>query len=140
MEDVAGTVKELVAEGKMRHFGLSEAGEQSIRKAHAVHPVAALQSEYSLFWRNAERDVLPVLEELGIGFVPFSPLGRGFLTGAITEKTEFGENDHRSNNPYLSAKNRKLNAPLIEAVQKIAMERNVTAAQVALAWLLSRKP
>jgi len=106
MEDVAGTVKQLIAEGKVRHFGLSEAGEQSIRAAHAVQPVAALQSEYSLFWRTSETDVLPVLEELGIGFVPFSPLGRGFLTGAITASTEFGAHDQRNNNPYLSAENR----------------------------------
>jgi aryl-alcohol dehydrogenase-like predicted oxidoreductase len=140
MEEVAGTVKELIAEGKVRHFGLSEAGEQSIRKAHAVQPVTALQSEYSLFWRNAETDVLPVVEELAIGFVPFSPLGRGFLTGTITDKTEFGERDQRNNNPYLSVENRRANAPLVEAVQKIAQEKGATPAQVALAWLLGRKP
>lgn len=140
MEDVAGTVKDLVAEGKVLHFGLSEAGESSIRKAHAVLPVAALQSEYSLFWRNAESDVLPVLEDLGIGFVPFSPLGRGFLTGTIDDKTAFAANDHRNNNPYLSADNRKANAPVVEAVRKLAAEKNATPAQVALAWLLGRKP
>jgi aryl-alcohol dehydrogenase-like predicted oxidoreductase len=140
MEEVAGTIKDLIAEGKVRHFGLSEAGEQSIRKAHAVQPVAALQSEYSLFWRSAETEVLPVLEELGIGFVPFSPLGRGFLTGAITDKTEFGPHDQRNNNPYLSAEHRKANAPIVAAVQKIATEKGATPAQVALAWLLGRKP
>ncbi len=140
MEDVAGTVKELVAEGKVRHFGLSEAGEQAIRKAHDVHPVTALQSEYSLFWRSPETDILPVLEELGIGFVPFSPLGRGFLTGTITEKTEFGADDHRRTNPYLSPENRQANEPVVAAVRRIAGERGATPAQVALAWLLGRKP
>jgi len=139
-EDVAGTVKQLIAEGKVRHFGLSEAGEQSIRAAHAVQPVAALQSEYSLFWRTSETDVLPVLEELGIGFVPFSPLGRGFLTGAITASTEFGAHDQRNNNPYLSAENRAANAPVVDAVRRIATEKGATPAQVALAWLLGRKP
>jgi len=140
MEDVAGTVKQLIAEGKVGHFGLSEAGEQSIRAAHAVQPVAALQSEYSLFWRTSETDVLPVLEELGIGFVPFSPLGRGFLTGAITATTEFGAHDQRNNNPYLSAENRAANAPVVDAVRRIATEKGATPAQVALAWLLGRKP
>lgn len=140
MADVAGTVKDLIAEGKVRHFGLSEAGEASIRQAHAIQPVAALQSEYSLFWRQAETDVLPVLEELGIGFVPFSPLGRGFLTGTISDKTEFATTDHRNNNPYLSAENRKANAPVVEAVKAIATEKGATPAQVALAWLLGRKP
>jgi aryl-alcohol dehydrogenase-like predicted oxidoreductase len=140
MADVAGTVRDLIAEGKVRHFGLSEAGEASIRQAHAIQPVAALQSEYSLFWRQAEADVLPVLEELGIGFVPFSPLGRGFLTGTISDKTEFAATDHRNNNPYLSAENRKANAPVVEAVAAIAAEKGVTPAQVALAWLLGRKP
>ena len=139
-EDVAGTVKQLIAEGKVRHFGLSEAGEQPIRAAHAVQPVAALQSEYSLFWRTSETDVLPVLEELGIGFVPFSPLGRGFLTGAITASTEFGAHDQRNNNPYLSAENRAANAPVVDAVRRIATEKGATPAQVALAWLLGRKP
>ena len=140
IEDVAGTVQGLIAEGKVRHFGLSEAGEQSIRRAHAVQPVSALQSEYSLFWRKAETDVLPVLEELGIGFVPFSPLGRGFLTGAITEETKFGAHDQRNNNPYLSAENRKANAPVVAAVKRIASEKGATPAQIALAWLLGRKP
>lgn len=140
MEDVAGTVKDLIAEGKVRHFGLSEAGEASIRKAHAVQPVTALQSEYSLFWRNAEQDVLPVLEELGIGFVPFSPLGRGFLTGTITDQTQFAADDHRNNNPYLSPENRKANFPVVEAVKAIAAEKGATPAQVALAWLIRRKP
>ena len=140
MEDVAGTVKQLIAEGKVRHFGLSEAGEQSIRTAHAVQPVAALQSEYSLFWREAETDVLPVLEELGIGFVPFSPLGRGFLTGAIGAGTQFGSHDSRATNPYLSDENRVANEPVITAVRKIAAAKGATPAQVALAWLLGRKP
>lgn len=140
MEDVAGTVRELIAEGKVRHFGLSEAGEASIRQAHAIQPVAALQSEYSLFWRQAEIDILPVLEELGIGFVPFSPLGRGFLTGTITAQTQFAEGDHRNNNPYLSIENRKANAPVVEAVAAIAADKGATPAQVALAWLLGRKP
>ncbi|ODT70907.1 MAG: aldehyde oxidase [Pelagibacterium sp. SCN 63-23] len=140
MEDVAGTVKTLIAEGKVRHFGLSEAGEASIRKAHQVQPVAALQSEYSLFWRQAESEVLDVVEELGIGFVPFSPLGRGFLTGTITAETEFSAGDHRNNNPYLSADNRRANAPVVAAVAALAREKGVTPAQVALAWLLGRKP
>ncbi len=140
MADVAGTVRDLIAEGKVRHFGLSEAGEASIREAHAVQPVAALQSEYSLFWRNAESEVLPVLEELGIGFVPFSPLGRGFLTGTISDKTAFAADDHRNNNPYLSTENRKANAPVVEAITAIAAEKGATPAQVALAWLLARKP
>ena len=140
MEDVAGTVKSLIAEGKVRHFGLSEAGPQSIRAAHAVQPVTALQSEYSLFWRHAETEVLPVVEELGIGFVPFSPLGRGFLTGTITDKTEFSSHDQRNNNPYLSVENRKANAPMVEAVRRIAAQKGVTPAQVAIAWLLARKP
>ena len=140
MEDVAGTVKDLIAQGKVRHFGLSEAGPQSIRAAHAVQPVTALQSEYSLFWRHAEIEVVPVVEELGIGFVPFSPLGRGFLTGTITDKTEFSSHDQRSNNPYLSVENRKANAPMVEAVRRIAAQKGVTPAQVALAWLLARKP
>ncbi len=140
MEDVAGTVRQLIAEGKVRTFGLSEAGEASIRKAHAVQPVTALQSEYSLFWRNAENDVLPVLEELGIGFVPFSPLGRGFLTGAISDKTQFADDDHRNNNPYLSEENRRANQPVVDAVRRIAAEKGATPAQIALAWLVRRKP
>ncbi|WEK05373.1 MAG: aldo/keto reductase [Candidatus Devosia phytovorans] len=140
MEDVAGTVKELIAEGKVRHFGVSEASAASIRQAHAVQPVTALQSEYSLFWRSAEGDVLPVLEELGIGFVPFSPLGRGFLTGTISESTRFADSDHRNSNPYLSGDNRRANMPVVDAVRKIAAEKQATPAQVALAWLLNRKP
>lgn len=140
MADVAGTVKQLIAEGKVRHFGLSEAGETSIRAAHAVQPVAALQSEYSLFWREAETDVLPVLEELGIGFVPFSPLGRGFLTGTIGTGTQFGSHDSRATNPYLSDENRAANEPVIAAVRRIATDKGATPAQVALAWLLGRKP
>jgi aryl-alcohol dehydrogenase-like predicted oxidoreductase len=140
MEDVAGTVGRLITEGKVRHFGLSEAGAQSIRSAHAVQPVSALQSEYSLFWRDAETEVLPVVEELGIGFVPFSPLGRGFLTGTITRDTQFDAHDNRQNNPYLSAENRAANQPVVEAVRRIATEKGATPAQVALAWLLARKP
>jgi aryl-alcohol dehydrogenase-like predicted oxidoreductase len=140
MEDVADTVKDLIAQGKVRHFGLSEAGETSIRRAHSVQKVTALQSEYSLFWRNAETEVLPLLEELGIGFVPFSPLGRGFLTGTITDQTQFGNHDQRNNNPYLSAENRRANQPLVDAVRRIAAQKGATSAQVALAWLLGRKP
>ena len=140
IEDVAGTIRDLIAEGKVRHFGLSEAGSATIRKAHTVQPVAALQSEYSLFWRPAEAEVLPTLEELGIGFVPFSPLGRGFLTGTINATTEFAPGDHRANNPYLSEENRAANAPVVEAVRRIAADRGLTPAQVALGWLLSRKP
>lgn len=140
MEDVAGTVRDLIEAGKVRHFGLSEAGEASIRAAHAVQPVAALQSEYSLFWRDAEGTVLPVLEELGIGFVPFSPLGRGYLTGTIDKNTQFAADDHRNNNPYLSPENRDANFPVVEAVRAIAAEKGATPAQVALAWLLGRKP
>lgn len=139
VEDVAGTVKELIAAGKVRHFGLSESGAETIRKAHAVQPVAALQSEYSLFWRNAESEVLDTLEELGIGFVPFSPLGRGFLTGTISAGTEFDEHDQRRNNPYLSAENREANMPLVDAVRAIAARKSATPAQVALAWLLAKK-
>lgn len=140
MEDVAGAVKDLLAAGKVRYFGLSEAGEASIRQAHAIQPVAALQSEYSLFWRDAEDNVLPVVEELGIGFVPFSPLGRGFLTGTITSQTEFSADDHRNHNPYLSPENRQANFPVVEAVKAIAAEKGATPAQVALAWLIRRKP
>jgi aryl-alcohol dehydrogenase-like predicted oxidoreductase len=140
IEDVVGTVKELVAAGKVRHFGLSEAGAATIRKAHAVLPVAALQSEYSLFWRQAESDVLPVLDELGIGFVPFSPLGRGFLTGAIKADTKFADDDHRRNNPYLSDENRRANQPIVDALTSIAARKNATPAQVALAWLLAKRP
>ena len=139
MEDVAGTVKDLIAEGKVAHFGLSEAGAQSIRKAHAVLPVTALQSEYSLWWREPENDVLPVLEELGIGFVPFSPLGKGFLTGAINEKTVFDKTDFRNTVPRFSEENRKANQVLVTELEHIAVEKKATTAQVALAWLLAQK-
>jgi aryl-alcohol dehydrogenase-like predicted oxidoreductase len=140
MEDVAGTVKALIAEGKVRHFGLSEAGVESIRRAHAVQPVTALQSEYSLWWREPEQAILPVLEELGIGFVPFSPLGKGFLTGAINATTEFAKDDFRSIVPRFSPEARQANQALIDALTVIAHARGITLAQVALAWLLSRKP
>lgn len=140
IEEVAGAVKDLIAEGKVKHFGLSEAGEASIRRAHAVQPVAALQSEYSLWWREPEQSVLPVLEELGIGFVPFSPLGRGFLTGAITADTELAANDFRSSLPRFAVEARRANQALVEAIGAIATARQATPAQVALAWLLSRKP
>ena len=140
MEDVAGTVKDLIAEGKVKHFGLSEAGVDSIRKAHAVLPVAALQSEYSMFWRNPENEILPLLEELGIGFVPFSPLGKGFLTGAINENTQFDKNDFRNIVPRFSEENRKANQQLVDLVKALAIENNASSAQIALAWLLAQKP
>ncbi|RYG75810.1 aldo/keto reductase [bacterium] len=140
IEDVAGTVAELIAAGKVRRFGLSEAGAQTIRRAHAVQPVAALQSEYSLWWREPEQSVLPVCEELGIGFVPFSPLGRGFLTGAIDANTTFEAKDMRNLVPRFSAETRGANLALVERVREIAVRRSATPAQVALAWLLSRKP
>jgi aryl-alcohol dehydrogenase-like predicted oxidoreductase len=140
MEDVAGTVKDLIQEGKVKHFGLSEAGADSIRKAHAVQPVTALQSEYSLWWREPELDILPTLEELGIGFVPFSPLGKGFLTGAINENTAFDKSDFRNTVPRFSEENRKANQALVELLSKIAAERNATPAQIALGWLLAQKP
>jgi len=140
MEDVAGTVKDLIAEGKVKHFGMSEAGVQSIRKAHAVLPVTALQSEYSMFWREPENEILPLLEELGIGFVPFSPLGKGFLTGAINSDTKFDSNDFRNVVPRFSEENRKANQDLVELLQAIAENNNVTPAQIALAWLLAQKP
>jgi len=140
MEDVAGTVKDLIQEGKVKHFGLSEAGADSIRKAHAVQPVTALQSEYSLWWREPEQDILPTLEELGIGFVPFSPLGKGFLTGAINENTTFDKTDFRNTVPRFSEGNRKANQALVELLGKIAAERNATPAQIALGWLLAQKP
>jgi len=140
MEDVAGTVKELIHEGKVKHFGMSEAGVESIRRAHAVQPVTALQSEYSLWWREPEKEILPVLEELGIGFVPFSPLGKGFLTGAITEKTAFDSSDFRNVVPRFSEENRKANQGLVDALSKIAAQKGVTNAQIALAWLLAQKP
>jgi aryl-alcohol dehydrogenase-like predicted oxidoreductase len=140
IEDVAGTVKELIQQGKVKHLGLSEAGAQTIRRAHAVLPVTALQSEYSLWWREPETEVLPTLEELGIGFVPFSPLGKGFLTGAINENTKFDSADFRNSVPRFSAENRKANQALVEVVAKFAERKKVTSAQVALAWLLARKP
>ena len=140
MEDVAGTVKELIRAGKVKHFGLSEPGGQSIRRAHAVQPVAALQSEYSLWWREPEAEILPLCEELGIGFVPFSPLGKGFLTGAIDEKTRFTANDFRNIVPRFSPEARHANHALVELLAKIAAERQATPAQIALAWLLARKP
>ena len=140
MEEVAGTVKQLIAEGKVKHFGLSEAGVESIRKAHAVQPVAALQSEYSLWWREPEKEILPTLEELGIGFVPFSPLGKGFLTGAISSTTEFSKDDFRNKVPRFSAEARDANQALVEELGKIADEKGATKAQIALAWLLAQKP
>lgn len=140
IEDVAGTVGELVRAGKVRHFGLSEAGVAVIRRAHAVHPVAALQSEYSLWWREPEAEILPALEELGIGFVPFSPLGRGFLTGKIDETTTFDAGDFRAGVPRFSAENRKANRAVVDLLGRIAERAGATPAQAALAWLLSRKP
>jgi len=140
MEDVAGTVKELIAAGKVGHLGLSEASAESIRKAHAVQPVTALQSEYSLWWREPEAEILPTLEELGIGFVPFSPLGKGFLTGAIDEKTTFDKTDFRNLVPRFSAENRQTNQKLVEVLGKIADEKRATRAQIAIAWLLAQKP
>jgi len=140
IEDVAGTVKELIAEGKVRHFGMSEAGVESIRRAHAVQPVAALQSEYSLWWREPEKEILPLLEELGIGFVPFSPLGKGFLTGAINESTTFDSSDFRNVVPRFSAENRKANQSVVDVLSGIAAQKSVTNAQIALAWLLAQKP
>jgi aryl-alcohol dehydrogenase-like predicted oxidoreductase len=140
LEDVAGTVKELIAVGKVKHFGMSEASVASIRAAHAVQPVAALQSEYSLFWREPEKEILPTLEELGIGFVPFSPLGKGFLTGKIDETTTFGEGDFRRVVPRFEAENRKANQVLVDTLGAIAEKRGVTRAQIAIAWLLAQKP
>ena len=140
IEDVAGAVKELIKAGKVRHFGLSEAGVQVIRRAHAVQPVAALQSEYSLWWREPEAEILPTLEELGIGFVPFSPLGRGFLTGTIDESTTFDATDFRNTVPRFSAENRKANQALVELLARTARRKNATPAQVALAWLLAQRP
>jgi len=140
IEDVAGTVKELIREGKVRHFGLSEAGAGTIRRAHAVHPVTALQSEYSLWWREPEAAILPTLEELGIGFVPFSPLGRGFLTGRIDETTTFDSGDFRATVPRFTPENRRANRALVDLVATIAARKRATPAQIALAWLLARKP
>jgi aryl-alcohol dehydrogenase-like predicted oxidoreductase len=140
IEDVAGTVKDLIQEGKVKHFGLSEAGADTIRKAHAVQPVAALQSEYSLWWREPEQEILPTLEELGIGFVPFSPLGKGFLTGAINENTEFDKTDFRNIVPRFSPEARKSNQVMVDLLTSIAAQKNATPAQIALAWLLAQKP
>lgn len=140
IEDVAGTVKDLIREGKVRYFGLSEAGAATIRRAHATQPVAALQSEYSLWWREPEKEIIPTLEELGIGFVPFSPLGKGFLTGTIDETTTFPEGDFRSIVPRFSTDARKNNQQLIAAIGTIATAKQATSAQVALAWLLAQKP
>jgi aryl-alcohol dehydrogenase-like predicted oxidoreductase len=140
IEEVAGAVKELIRAGKVRHFGLSEAGAQTIRRAHAVQPVTALQSEYSLWWREPEEEILPTLEELGIGFVPFSPLGRGFLTGKIDEKTEFAQGDFRSTAPRFSPEARKANQALVDVLGKLAAQHKATPAQLALAWLLAQKP
>lgn len=139
IEDVAGTVKSLIAEGKVGHFGLSEAGVQTIRRAHAVQPVAALQSEYSLWWREPEADILPMLEELGIGFVPFSPLGRGFLAGAVNETTRFDSTDFRNIIPRFTPEARKANQVLVDRIGQIAARKNATPAQIALAWLLARR-
>jgi aryl-alcohol dehydrogenase-like predicted oxidoreductase len=140
MEDVAGAVKDLIREGKVKHFGLSEAGVTAIREAHAVQPVTALQSEYSLWWREPEKEILPALEELGIGFVPFSPLGRGFLTGTINENTSFDKNDFRNTVPRFSEENRKANQALVQLLHRIAAGKQASPAQIALAWLLAQKP
>ena len=140
IEDVAGTVKDLIAEGKVKHFGLSEAGAQTIRRAHAIQPVAALQSEYSMWWREPEQEILPLLEELGIGFVPFSPLGKGFLTGTIRAGSTFGEDDFRSKVPRFAAQALEANEKLVALISVIAAENRVTPAQIALAWLLAQKP
>jgi len=140
IEDVAGAVKELIQEGKVKHFGLSEAGVQTIRRAHAVQPVAALQSEYSLWWREPEAEVIPTLEELGTGFVPFSPLGKGFLTGQISEDTKFEKGDFRNIVPRFTPENRKANQALVDLVGRFAQRKKVTPAQIALAWLLAQKP
>lgn len=140
IEEVAGTVQDLIREGKVKHFGLSEAGAKTIRRAHAVQPVTAVQSEYSLWWREPETSVLPVIEELGIGFVPFSPLGKGFLTGKMDENTTFDKTDFRNTVPRLTPENRKANQAMVDLLNQLAKLKNGTPAQVALAWLLSRKP
>ena len=140
VEDVAGTVRELIKEGKVKHFGMSEAGVESIRRAHAVQPLAALQSEYSLWWREPEQEILPTLEELGIGFVPFSPLGKGFLTGAITEKTSFDSGDFRNVVPRFTPEARKANQALVDVLGTIVASKKATSAQIALGWLLAQKP
>lgn len=140
IEDVAGTVKELIEEGKVKHFGLSEAGVRTIRRAHAVQPVSALQSEYSIWWREPEGEILPLLEELGIGFVPFSPLGRGFLTGKIDDTVKYDSSDFRSTLPRFNPENRKANHGVVDLVRTIAARKRATAAQIALAWVLAQKP
>jgi len=140
IEEVAGAVSDLIREGKVKHFGMSEAGAESVRRAHSVQPVAALQSEYSLWWRDPEKDILPTLEELGVGFVPFSPLGKGFLTGAISDKTEFDKSDFRNVVPRFSEESRKANQALVDALGRIANQKKATKAQIALAWLLAQKP
>lgn len=140
IEDVAGTVKDLIQQGKVKHFGLSEAGAKTIRRAHAIQPVAALQSEYSLWWREPEKEILPMLEELGIGFVPFSPLGKGFLTGAINENTQFDKADFRNIVPRFTPENRKANQTLVDALSDFARRKEATPAQIALAWILAQKP
>jgi aryl-alcohol dehydrogenase-like predicted oxidoreductase len=140
IEDVAGAVKDLIQQGKVKHFGLSEASAKTIRRAHAVQPVTALQSEYSLWWKEPEAEIMPTLEELGIGFVPFSPLGKGFLTGAIKEDTEFDKNDFRNIVPRFSAENRKANQAMVDVLGTFAAQKKATPAQIALAWLLAQKP
>lgn len=140
IEEVAGTVQDLINEGKVKYFGLSEAGVETLRKAHAVQPVSALQSEYSLWWREPEQEIIPTLEELGIGLVPFSPLGKGFLTGKINDKTEFADNDFRKIVPRFNEENRKANLALVDLLGAIALDKEATAAQIALAWLLEQKP
>jgi aryl-alcohol dehydrogenase-like predicted oxidoreductase len=140
IEDVAGAVKDLIAQGKVKHFGLSEAGASTVRRAHVVQPVAAVQSDYSLWWRQVETEVLPVCEELGIDFVPYSPLGRGFLTGNIDETTTFGDNDNRSSLPRFTSEARKANRPVVDLLEQIGVRKHATAAQIALAWLLAQRP
>jgi len=140
IEDVAGTIKDLIKEGKVKYFGLSEAGIQTIKKAHSIHPVSALQSEYSLWWREPEQEILPTLQELGIGFVPFSPLGRGFLAGSITTDTKIDSSDFRSSLPRFNEENRKANQAFVDEIQKIAKDKNASLGQIALAWLLAQKP
>ncbi|MFL5810981.1 MAG: aldo/keto reductase [Flavisolibacter sp.] len=140
IEEVAGTVKELIQQGKVKHFGMSEAGVQTIRRAHAVQPITALQSEYSLWWRKPEEEILPTLEELGIGFVPFSPLGRGFLTGTLNENTKLSDNDFRKYNPRFTPEAMKANQVVVDLLNNVAKQKNATPAQIALAWLLAQKP
>ena len=140
IEDVAGAVKDLIQEGKVKHFGLSEAGAQTIRRAHAIQPVTALQSEYSLWWKRPEEEIISTLEELGIGLVPFSPLGKGFLTGTITENTQFDQEDNRGSFPRFSPEARKANRGLVDLIAAFASKKKATSAQIALAWLLAQKP